>query len=62
MCFMQAADDADMPADADFRTQFRAYIEWAVDDVMSYPPEGSEVTEGLPLPRWGWDGLEEARA
>ncbi len=62
VCFLQAADDADLPADADFRAQFRAYIEWAVDEVMSYSPEGSEVAEGLPVPRWGWDGLEEARA
>jgi hemoglobin len=61
-CFLQAADDADFPDDPAFRSQFGAYIRYAVDDVMSYSPEGSQVPDGLPVPRWGWDGLERARA
>jgi hemoglobin len=56
-CFMQAADDADLPADADFRASLRRYIEWAVGEVQSYSPAGSRVAAGLPVPRWGWDGL-----
>jgi hemoglobin len=60
VCFMRAADDAELPDDADFRAQFRAYIEWAVDDVMAYAPEGSEVPDALPVPHWGWEGLQRA--
>jgi len=60
VCFMRAADDAELPNDADFRAQFRAYIEWAVDDVMAYAPEGSEVPNALPVPHWGWEGLQRA--
>jgi hemoglobin len=57
-CFVQAADDAELPDDAEFRAGLRAYIEWAVDDVLSYSPEGARVPAGLPVPHWGWSGLE----
>src|SRR5258705_5964104 len=33
-CFMKAADDAGLPDDADFRASLRAYMEWAVHEVM----------------------------
>lgn len=49
-CFVQAADDADLPDDRALREGLRAYIEWAVDDVLSYSPAGSEVAPGLPVP------------
>ncbi len=58
-CFVQAADDAGLPDDPRFRTALRAYMEWAVGDVMSYSPPGARVAEDLPVPRWGWNGLEE---
>ena len=47
-CFVQAAEDAGL----------RAYMEWAVGEVLSYSPPKSRVTAGLPIPRWGWNGLE----
>jgi len=56
-CFVQAADDAGLPADAEFRAALRAYMEWAVGDVMSYSPRGSVVAADLPVPRWSWEGL-----
>jgi hemoglobin len=57
-CFVQAADDAGLPDDAEFRSGFRDYMEWAVAEVMSYSPSGSPVPADLPTPHWSWDGLE----
>lgn len=57
-CFVQAADDAGLPDDPDFRAALRAYMEWAVQDVLSYSPPGSRVPADLRVPRWGWDGPE----
>jgi hemoglobin len=59
-CFVQAADDAGLPNDPAFRRSLGAYMRWAVDDVLSYSPEESEVAADLPMPHWDWDGLEEA--
>jgi len=58
-CFVQAADDADLPDDPEFRNSLRAYMEWAVQDVLAYSPLGSEVPSGVPVPRWSWEGLVE---
>ena len=57
-CFMQAADDAGLPDDADFRASLRGYVEWAVAEVVACSPPESRVAAGLPVPRWGWSGLE----
>jgi hemoglobin len=57
-CFVLAADDAGLPADAEFRGALRSYMEWAVGEVMSYSPSGSQVPAGLPVPHWSWAGLE----
>jgi hemoglobin len=56
-CFVQAADDAGLPEDADLRAGLRSYMEWAVDEVLSYAPQGSIVPSDQPVPRWSWDGL-----
>jgi hemoglobin len=58
-CFVQAADDAGLPDDAEFRTSLRSYMEWAVAEVVSYSPAGSEVPPDLAVPRWSWDGLQD---
>ena len=57
-CFVLAADDAGLPDDPEFRAALRAYMQWAVDDVLAYSPEGSTVPAGLPIPHWSWDGLQ----
>lgn len=57
-CFDLAADDAELPADPAFRAALRAYMTWAVGDVLSYPDEDAEVAPGIAMPRWGWDGLQ----
>ena len=55
-CFVQAADDAQLPADPEFRASLRSYMEWAVGDVLSYSPPGARVPAALPVPRWSWNG------
>jgi hemoglobin len=57
-CFVQAADEAGLPDDAEFREGLREYMKWAVGDVLSYSPSGSSVPMDLSIPRWGWNGLE----
>jgi hemoglobin len=61
-CFVKAADDAALPDDPAFRAALRAYMEWAVSDVMVYSPNESVVPGSLPVPRWSWDGLEAPTA
>ena len=57
-CFVKAADDAGLPDDRAFRDGLRSYMEWAVAEVLSYSPTESHVPNGLPVPRWGWNGPE----
>jgi hemoglobin len=57
-CFLQAADDAGLPDDPDFRAGLRSYMEWAVGEVLSYSPAGARVPGALPLPRWSWNGRQ----
>ena len=57
-CFVRAAEDAGLPDDPGFRAGLRAYMEWAVGEVLAYSPQGSRVPAELPVPSWGWDGLE----
>jgi hemoglobin len=57
-CFVRAADDADLPDDPEFRAALRAYMEWAVGEVVSYPDQDAEIPPALPMPHWSWDGLQ----
>jgi len=57
-CFVQAADDAGLPADPEFRAALRSYMEWAVAEVLTYPGPPTEVPAGLAVPRWSWHGLQ----
>jgi hemoglobin len=56
-CFITAADDARLPDDPAFRAALRAYMEWAVEDVLRYPAEDAVVPSGVEMPHWDWDGL-----
>ncbi len=56
-CFAAAADDAGLPADPEFRAALRAYMEWAVAQVVTYSPHDAAVPGDLPMPHWSWDGL-----
>jgi hemoglobin len=55
-CFVAAADDAGLPDDPAFRAALRAYMEWAVDEVLSYSADDAVVPADLPVPHWSWDG------
>jgi hemoglobin len=59
-CFVQAIDDAHLPDDPDFRALLRRYMESAVGEVISYTPAGASVPAGLEIPRWSWNGQEQA--
>ena len=50
--------------DPDFRRTMRAYMEWAVDEVLRYGSPDAVVVGGMAMPRWSWDGgpLAEAAA
>lgn len=56
VCFVPAADDAGLPADPESRAALRAYLQWAVTDVLTYSPVGSTVPAAVPMPHWSWDG------
>jgi hemoglobin len=56
--FVRAADDAGLPDQPEFRDGLRAYIEWAVGEVLSYSGEDAEVEPELTMPDWGWSGPE----
>lgn len=55
-CFALAMDDADLPPDPEFRAAMRAYMQWAVDDVLVYSPQDAVVPADRPMPRWSWEG------
>lgn len=55
-CFVQAADDAGLPDDPEFRAALRSYMESAMAEVLEYSPSEAEVAPGLRVPRWSWDG------
>jgi hemoglobin len=49
-----AAHDAELPADPEFRSAFVAYIEWGTRlAVANSQPEAAPPLEA-PVPRWGW--------
>ena len=56
-CFVVAAADAGLPEDPEFRGALRAYMIWAVDQVLACGPRDTVVPPGQPLPRWSWGGL-----
>lgn len=58
-CFVQAADDANLPSDPEFRAALEAYMKWAVAEVLRYPSHEPPVPAGLPMPHWSWDGLQQ---
>ena len=49
-----AADDADLPADPEFRAAFVGYLEWGTPLAMHNCEAGADVVQQAPVPRWGW--------
>ncbi|MGH3780312.1 MAG: hypothetical protein ACRDRO_06700 [Pseudonocardiaceae bacterium] len=46
-CFVRAADDAGLPDDSEFRAALRAYMQWAVTEVLSYSLREVVDSDGL---------------
>ena len=49
-----AADDAELPADPEFRSALVAYLEWGTRLAMHNSQPGAAVVARAPVPRWGW--------
>ena len=50
----EAADDAELPDDPEFRSALVAYLEWGTRLAMHNSQPDAEVVEAAPVPRWGW--------
>jgi hemoglobin len=50
----QAADDATLPGDPEFRAALVGYLEWGTRLAMHNSHADAVVAEHAPVPRWGW--------
>jgi hemoglobin len=50
----EAADDAGLPDDPEFRSALIAYLEWGTRLAMHNSQPDADVVEAAPVPRWGW--------
>jgi hemoglobin len=50
----RAADDAQLPADPEFRAALVGYVEWGTRLAMHNSKDGADVAAHAPVPRWGW--------
>ncbi|MDX6564307.1 MAG: hemoglobin [Gaiellales bacterium] len=50
----QAADDAGLPADPEFRAAIMGYAEWGSRLALHNSQPGADVFPQAPVPRWGW--------
>jgi hemoglobin len=52
---VDAADEAGLPADPEFRAAFVGYLEWGTRlAVLNSQPDATLPGAGLPMPKWGW--------
>nr|BFE57233.1 group II truncated hemoglobin [Dactylosporangium thailandense] len=51
---MDAADEAGLPGDPEFRAAFVGYLEWGTRLAVSNSRPGAEPVREAPVPRWGW--------
>ena len=57
-CFDQALADAGLADDERLRRVLHDYFAWAtVTTMYRYHESAADVPDGLPVPRWSWDGL-----
>jgi hemoglobin len=50
----EAADEAGLPDDPEFRSAFAAYIEWGTRIARANSQPGAEPPGEAPVPHWGW--------
>jgi hemoglobin len=49
-----AADEAGLPDDPEFRAAFLGYIEWGTRLAKQNSQPGADVLREAPVPHWGW--------
>jgi hemoglobin len=49
-----AADEARLPDDPEFRAAFLGYVEWGTRLAVQNSQPGADVVMRAPVPRWGW--------
>ena len=49
-----AADEADLPADAEFRSAFVAYVEWGTRLAVYFSGPDAKPPAEQPVPKWTW--------
>jgi hemoglobin len=49
-----AADEAGLPADPEFRAAFLGYVEWGTRLALQNSQPGADVVMQAPVPHWGW--------
>ena len=59
-CFVAALDDVGLSSDERLRTTLVEWFTWATAYLSTYHDSADDVPAGLPLPRWGWEGLQHA--
>ncbi len=53
---MDAADEAELPNDPEFRAVFAYYIEWGTRMALVYSgPNPPPASANVPVPKWGWN-------
>jgi len=50
----QAADDAGLPADPEFRAALMGYAEWGTRLALANSQPGADIVPHAPIPHWGW--------
>ena len=59
-CFDQALADVELAGDSPVGRVLHDYFAWATTTTMArYPQSSDDVPNGLKIPRWSWDGLQE---
>jgi hemoglobin len=59
-CFDQALVDAGLASNDTLRQVLHDYFAWATTTTMArYHLSANDVPNGLTIPRWSWDGLQE---
>ncbi|MDT0344635.1 group II truncated hemoglobin [Streptomyces litchfieldiae] len=51
---MDAADEAGLPSDPEFRAVFAYYIEWGTRMALIYSGDNPPPLNAAPMPRWEW--------
>ncbi len=60
VCFDQALTDIGLATDDPLRRVLSDYFAWATTTTMAkYEESADEVPDGLQIPKWSWDGLQQ---